>query len=928
MKKFFKVFFLIIFFFIAILLVAPFVFKGKIMEVAKTQINNNINAKADFSNLKLSFFKSFPNLSIELTGLSVIGIDDFENDTLVAFKAFGVTADPISAIKGENIQIKEIILDGPVLHGKVLEDGRANWDIAKTTDEVEEEEVDTTSSEIPDLKIELKRFAILNADIEYDDQSSGMMASLDNFNFELKGDFTKDFSELEINSKTDALNFVMDNMSYVKDATLDIVINIAADLLNSKYELKENEFSINALTLGIDGVFSMPEDMPMDFDLTFYTKQTEFKTLLSMVPAIYMKDFADVQTKGQLKLDGFVKGKYAEGIMPNVGLELAVNDAMFKYPDLPKSVENIGVDVNLNFDGTDNDNTTIDVNKFHLEIADNPIDLTLNLKTPMSDPSIVGNLTCNIDMASLADAVPIEDTEIKGAINANLDMMGTLSMIEEERYEDFKADGQVVVDNFLFNSPDLPKAFELKHTEVLFSPKFVEIAALDAKLGKSDFQFTGKLENFIPYAMADQTLEGSFIFTSSLLDLNELMPAGEEEVEVEDTTETPMTVVEVPSNLDITLYSNLNKIYFDKLEIDNAKGTIAIRDSRILLDGLQLSTLGGSMQVDGEYNTVDISAPMVDLGLKLTDINIPSAYSAFNSIEKLAPVAKNLNGNVSAGIEFTSFLDSTMSPILNTLVGGGSLSTKTVEVTKSNTISKLTSALNTKAFDDLSLKDVDVDFEIRNGRVYVDPFDIKLGKTTMVIAGDQGIDQTLNYSINMVMPRTGLGESAMSSLTSALTSQGINYEPSENVNLDVAVGGTFLDPTVKPNLKKSSSRSVEQIKNDAINTAKVEVEKKKEEVKAQASAQAEKILQDAEKEAEKIKALAKEAADAVRKESNDNADKLVEEAKNPIAKKAAEVAVDKVRKQGEEKAQKIEDEAAKKAEAVLQRAQEEADRLK
>ena len=374
MKKFFKVFFLIIFFFIAILLVAPFVFKGKIMEIAKTQINNNINAKADFKNLRLSFFKSFPNLSIELTGLSVIGIDDFENDTLVAFRSFGVTADPISAIKGENIQIKEIILDGPVLNGKVLEDGRANWDIAKATEEEVEEVVDTSSSEIPDLNIELKRFAILNADIMYDDQSTGMMASLSNFNFELKGDFSKDFSGLEINSQTDAVNFVMDNMSYVKNATLDIVINIAADLLNSQFTLKENEISINALTLGIDGVFSMPEDMPMDFDLKFYTKQTDFKTLLSMVPAIYMKDFADVQTKGQLKLDGFVKGKYTEGIMPNVGLDLAVNDAMFKYPDLPKSVDNIGIAVNLNFDGIDNDKTTIDVNKFHLEIADNPID--------------------------------------------------------------------------------------------------------------------------------------------------------------------------------------------------------------------------------------------------------------------------------------------------------------------------------------------------------------------------------------------------------------------------------------------------------------------------------------------------------------------------------------------------------------------------
>ena len=446
-------------------------------------------------------------------------------------------------------------------------------------------------------------------------------------------------------------------------------------------------------------------------------------------------------------------------------------------------------------------------------------------------------------------------------------------------------------------------------------------------------QLSGRLEDFIPYLFKNETIKGNFTFTSDVLDLNEFMAetseAEEEPEAAEDTV--PLTVFEVPANVDFRLLSMLNRIYYDKLEIDNASGLITIRDGKVLLNELKMNLLKGSMKLDGEYNTQDISAPVVDFGIQASNIDIPSAFDAFEVLGKLAPVAKNATGRVSLSMDYNSLLDQNMNPVLNSITGKGSFSSQKIGVSNSGVFTKIGDELKTDKFDNLVLENVDVDFEIKNGRIYIDPFDTKMSKTSFIIGGDQGIDKTINYIINIVVPRSELGSGAneaINGLYATAASKGLNLTPSENLNIDVNVGGTFMDPSVALNLKDNIARSTEEIKEAVKEQAKEKVEEKKKEVKAKASAEAEKIMKEAEAKAAKIKAEAKKAADAVRYESNDKADMLVKKATNPIAKKAAEVSADKIRKEGEEKAKRIEKEAQQKADAVIKEARIQADKLK
>ncbi len=922
MKKFLKVTAIIILVFLILLFILPFAFRGKIIRIAKEQINSSINARSDFENLTVSLFRNFPDLSVGLKNLYIAGIDDFEGDTLFSANSINVVVDIVSAIKMENIKIKRIFVDKPRIYALILEDGRANWDIVKESGE----ETDTTASDL-NPKVELKHFELKDAYIRYDDKEGKIYTTLDNMDFVLSGDMSQDFTTLSINSTTGLLNVISDGVRYLKNASLAINMDVDADLKNSVYTLRKNTFNLNELVLKFDGTIGMPNDADMVFDLKYGLEKTDFKPLLSLIPAIYMTDFKDVQASGQIKLDGSIKGTYNDKVMPNVLLDMKVDNGMFKYPSLPKSADNIGIDVNLFYDGVQMDNTTVDVNRFHVELGGNPVDLTLNVKTPVSDMYVNGNLKMDLDLATVNDVIPLDSTKLTGQIKAALDFMGYVSSVEKGEYEKFKADGTLMIKDFTYNSPDLPREVRILEANMLFSPRYLDMQSFKAVMGKSDFSASGKLENFIPYAFKDETIRGSFIFTSGLMDLNEMMSSTTETVAV-DTA--PLSVVAIPGNIDFKLVSRIDKILYDKLEIENAIGTILVKDSRVILDGLRMNMLEGSMQLSGEYNTKDIKNPSVDMDFKATTIDIPAAVNAFSMLKKFAPVADQAVGKVTLGMKYSSYLDAHMMPVMNSIAGKGNFTSNVIGIKNSVMFDKIGDALKTKAFDNMTLNNLGINFEIRDGRLLVDPFETKLGNSTLLIGGDQGLDQTMNYAVGITIPRSELGSSAnavIDNMISKATSAGLKVDPLENLTIHARVTGTFTDPKVGLDMKENSRKSKEEIKAQVMEAVKEQIDQKKEEARAVAQAEADKIMAEAAKQAEVLKKNAEDAANVVRKEANTNADNLVKKAKDPISKKLAEEGAKQIKKEGEAGAQKIIQEADTKAEAILKSAKEQSDKL-
>src|SRR5690606_14416359 len=95
-------------------------------------------------------------------------------------------------------------------------------------------------------------------------------------------------------------------------------------------------------------------------------------------------------------------------------------DGMFQYPDLPRPVKNVNLDLHVKNETDNIDNTSVNIPTFDLDFGSNPISGKLYLSDLVSytiDAALKGKL----DLEELTSIFPIEGMTLKG----NLDVDAT-----------------------------------------------------------------------------------------------------------------------------------------------------------------------------------------------------------------------------------------------------------------------------------------------------------------------------------------------------------------------------------------------------------------------------------------------------------------------------------------------------------------------
>lgn len=952
MKTFLKIIAIVVIIILAAAFILPIAFKGKIMNLAQEEINKNIEAKVSFSDISLSLFKSFPNFNMGIKDLTIVGIETFENDTLANIALIDITLDLMSVIKGETYEIKKINISNPQIFVKVLRDGKANYDIAAAS-----EEPDTTVK--PDdtetaFNLTLRHFEISDAIIEYMDESMGMELGIFGMNHKLSGNFTADATTLKSKTNINNLSLKYDGIRYLNNASFDYEADIEADLKNEIYTLSKNDLKLNEIILQFAGSISMIEE-DINLVLTFQSPQTEFKHLLSMVPAIYTKDFESIQTSGKLSFDGHVKGLYNENNLPAFNVNLAVTDAMFKYPDLPESVSNININTNIKNKGGDADNTIIDVSKFRLQMGQNPVDLSLNIRTPVSDPDINAYVKGKLDLADVKNYYPIKQGErLSGSFITDVTIKGKLSAIENEHYDKFTALGSMLVKGLQYESTMVNGIVEVSNAQLNFSPAYLDLVSFNLKIGENDINAKGKIENYLAYVFSDELLVGQLVTQSNNFDLLSLMPqelenesSENQQVESEEYT---MSVVEIPDNIDFLMNTTFQKLIYDNYEFENVNGRIKIKDERLIIDNLSTNMLDGEMNMNGYYTAIDKEKPEFDFNINIQQVDIKKAYNTFGTMTKYAPIAQKTSGKFSTQMRLKSILDQEMMPVYESMLGKGKLQTSQLTVKDVNTLNKLSDVLKYEKLKRMVIDKILLDFEFIDGKLLIEPFDMNVNNYKATLGGSTGIDESIDYALNLEIPRSDFGGAAndfLDGMVKQANDKGANFTLGDMVSLGVGIGGTLSNPTIKTNLKESGKSLVEDVKKQ-INE---EIENKKEELKQEAKQQAQKILDNASKQADKLIKEAEVQAARIRKEAGITAKKITDEAeiqakkledegkKNgflaeaaaketaKVMRKEAKTQADNLVKEADNQANGIVNKAKSEAAKINQNAQKEADKI-
>ncbi len=818
-KKILKIVGVVILLLVIALVAAPFVLEAKIGQLIKANVNSNVNATLDFSDARLSLIKSFPNAELNLVDVYLANHQPFEGDTLFAAKQVNITLAIPELFKeeGQPIAIQTLFVDGAKVHVKVNENEVANYEIGK--DAVVSEDSNSASE---GFTLDLQSYEIKNSKVIYDDAVAEVFLVLSEIQHKGSGDLSASVSEL--NTETEALvTFELDSTNYLNKnkITLDALIGI--DLENDTYTFLENKAQINQLPLVFNGFVKVNENS-QNIAIDFKTPSSDFKNFLGVIPEGYTKNIELVETTGDFVLNGNFKGLSDEKHIPQFEININSDNASFKYPNLPKAVHKVFIDVAIRNTTGIVEETYVDINKFSFMIDEDRFNMMAHIKELMGNTKVNAHLDGAMNLANIAKAYPVsDDLMLKGFLNADFTTAFDMASIEKNNYENTKTSGNMSLKDFEYNSSEMANPVQLKATALTFNPKTVTLSKLEGTTGKTDINANGTITNLLGYLFNDEKIKGDFNLKSDTFALSDFMTEGVEEDEsneAEDKTEGAGQI-KIPSFLDATINASANTVLYDNLTLKNVKGNLRINDEKATLNDMTTSIFNGQLTFYGTVSTKG-ETPVFDMKLGLDKLQIGETFKYLELFQAVAPIAEILKGKLDSDIALSGALTDDLLPNLNSLSGDviANVLTKEVDASAAPLLEALAKKLDFIDPKQLNIADLKTKLAFKDGVVQVKPFSINYKDIAIAIDGSHTFDKQMNYKATMQVPAKYLGNEVNTLIAKIDDSQ------LENLTIPViaTIGGAYNKPTVTTDIssgiKSLTTRLIEIQKAKLINKGK------------------------------------------------------------------------------------------------------------
>lgn len=705
------------------------------------------------------------------------------------------------------------------------------------------------------------------------------------------GAFKEDFEDIKTEGELDFNGFVKGVYSEA-DSTMP-AFNVALKVDNAMFQYPDlptpvTNINIDMLVENKDGIINNTtinvREMHMDMGqnpidgriliegLSKMTIDADVNAKINLAELNSIVPMENLQLKGLYTLDLKANGVYdtLTSQFPIIDANMSLTDGYVKVDTVPVPLEQINVVASVQNEIGQMEQTVITVSDFNMMMDGEQLSGNMTLRD-LDNYTWDAALKGAIDLTTLTKIYPLEDMNISGKLIADIETEGQMADVEAERYDRLPTSGTMTAQNIKYSSKDMPHDVIINSAKVTFNPQRLTINNFDGASGSSDVKLEGYLSNYLGYMFNEKALlEGQLNVNSNKVNLNDWM-ADDSETET-DTSSVASGVLEVPQNVDFEINASINEVLYDNLTLSNVDGKITINDGIARMEGVKFNSLDGDFALNGSYNTQNPQKPLFDIDFDINDLSVQEAFKSFVTIQKLAPVAENVNGEFSTDFTIGGLLGQDMMPEFSSLTGGGIIKILQASLQDSKIISGITNLTKLNDTDVVALKDIILKAKVEDGRLKVQPFDLNIGNYQATIAGSNGIDGSLDYTVKMDIPAGEIG----STVNNALAQLTGKESAGSDITLTFGVGGTYNDPkiglagselgaNIKDQAKEAATEAAKEAISDKIGTnvdsAKIEAENKLRE------------------EAEKRQ---KEAEEKARKEIEEQKQEVEEKAKNKL----------------------------------------------
>ena len=364
---------------------------------------------------------------------------------------------------------------------------------------------------------------------------------------------------------------------------------------------------------------------------------------------------------------------------------------------------------------------------------------------------MVGETEANMDSMM----VSLDELSLKGTIR--------LDSTQTDPLKRFNPVADLTTHSAVLYMPNLPDAVRLSQFSAKYDRAHTDIRKAQVKLGHSDFELYGTVDNLEDWLDNKAMLRGDLNFTSSYADIDQMMdlfsgmgsdPDSLELQRQQDKVPNDANPFIVPKNVDVTLHTHIKRSVAFGNDLNDVAGSLTVKDGVAILDQIGFVCKAATMQLTALYRSPRPDDLFAAIDFHLLDIQIDELLDMIPVVDTLVPMLSAFDGNANFHLAGESYLFANYQPKMSTLLGSAAISGQDLVLMDNNSISNIAKLMRFKSWKEkdnkIHIDSLSVEMTCFRKEIEVFPFLINMGSYSICASGKHTLDNTCAYHLELL----------------------------------------------------------------------------------------------------------------------------------------------------------------------------------
>lgn len=719
---------------------ALFFFKDRICQFVLSEVNTNLKVPIQVAEMDLSFWASFPNLSVDLEHLYVQ--ESFEKskktDTLFYTDRLRLSFNPLDIYHGK-YHVKKISVNPGKLVIRFNEKGEANYNILKSC----------PSPSNKDFKLTLKEIVISSLEVVYKNEVSHQSLYANLEQSKIAGDFSAAKFVAKSLGKLNLKRLNSGEITLVKNKNIAYDFAMNVDQKNGIFTIDKAELLIEKLPFSLLGKVT-PDS------LHFHVQSTNIQ-LADLVNTLSLDAAKDVKTykgKGKIDFNLKVNGALTATELIAIKCEFKVENGSLTEPEYGVKIADI--QLNGEYENTGSLGEYVALRKVQFNTIGGPFSgnfLLTEFKSPKLKAQANGVL--NLRILHAIFHLPGVD-RITGAVQVKTDLSLSSNPTSGEFVVE-RCDGQIDMKNVGLKLLDDQRNFKELNGHLFLRGNKAGIKNATLKVGSSDLKINGVFENIFPYINATGKLKSSVSLESKHLKTEDLA-ATSKTVKMEHGA-----VFSLPNNIVGEVNLDIEKLSYGTHHFEQLRSKMNIHERRLYFP--QLSVVNAGAQMNGSLMVEEKQAErfVIITQIGSNNIRLKALFKEWDNFDQGVITDENISGKAAATVFFRAPFHLSKGIDFQGIEAKIDLKVVNGHLKNVASFKDITESLKTKSgklvlgksnIDALEKKWKDIDFEtmensiiIQKGMIEIPKMTIRSTALAMDLSGRHSFDNDIDYRI-------------------------------------------------------------------------------------------------------------------------------------------------------------------------------------